>query len=180
MLSFCFTQTQSFCRVIYINALRPRENGCYFADGIFTFILLYWNCGIYKLKVVADASIVNAAAIGSNNGLTQNRWLAILWKNDGLVTLYIANPRLQQILINTQGLGKVYDISRLLRFMYVYSYNVSLYYMSYEIYVRLYCVLFWCEYVENNLWPGVMNCSCAQKCYFGVYFPSCEADSRPR
>ena len=52
----------SLTSLIGINALRPRQNGQYFADGIFKFISLVGNCGIsvrISLKFVPNCPINN-------------------------------------------------------------------------------------------------------------------------
>ena len=73
--------------VIWINTLRPRQNGPHFTDDLFKYIFLNENVWILikiSLKFVHKGPIDNMH-IGSDKGMAANRRQAIIWTNDGLV-----------------------------------------------------------------------------------------------
>ena len=70
------------------NTLRPRQNGCHFAEGIFKCISLNENFRIWNkisLKYVPKGEIENMATFLSDNGLAPNRRQAIIWSNVGML-----------------------------------------------------------------------------------------------
>ena len=73
---------------IFINTLRPRQNGRLFPDDILKWIFLNDNVWIsieISLKFVPMGQINNipALVISSDNGLAPSRRQAIIWTNDG-------------------------------------------------------------------------------------------------
>ena len=72
---------------MYLNTLRPRQNGRHFADDIFNCIFLnenFWISNI-SLKCVPYGLIEKYVIVGSDNGLAPNKRQAIIWSNGGLV-----------------------------------------------------------------------------------------------
>ena len=84
MLVFSYTIIQD--KYIYINILRPRQNGRHFPDDIFIWISLNENVWI-SIKIswnfIAKSPINIFSSIGSDNGLAPSRWQTIIWTNDG-------------------------------------------------------------------------------------------------
>ena len=95
-----------------LNTLRPRQNGCHFADNIFRCIFLnenVWILIIISLKCVPNGPInitpalvmcgvafiepihhnkpntvlLTSSSFGSGNGLVPSRRQAMIWTNDG-------------------------------------------------------------------------------------------------
>ena len=80
-----------------------RWNGNHFVDDIFK---LFFLCGNWCIlihnwpKFISMDLIHNKSAlIGSDNGLSQNRWQAIIWTNDGLVywRIYVSMKDMNKI-----------------------------------------------------------------------------------
>ena len=73
---------------LYLNTLRPRQNGCHFADDTFKDIFVNENARIFiefSLKFVPEGPINNILALVQIiNGLAPSRPQAIIWTNDGL------------------------------------------------------------------------------------------------
>ena len=70
-----------------LNTLRPRLDGCHFADNILVYMFLnerLWISNKISLKYVPLGSIDKKNIIGSDNGLP-NGQQAIFWTNDGIV-----------------------------------------------------------------------------------------------
>ena len=67
---------------------RSRQSGCHFADDIFKCILLY-KTNVFWLNfpdVCSQRSYCWWVSIGSGNGLVPDRWQAIMWTNDDIVS----------------------------------------------------------------------------------------------
>ena len=75
---------------IWVNTLRPRQNGRHFPDDIFKWIFLnenVWFSLKISLKFVPKVgSNHQYYSIGSDNAFAPARRQAIIWTNDGLLT----------------------------------------------------------------------------------------------
>ena len=58
---------------VFVNILRPRQNGRHIPDGIFKCIF-------------SNENIKQYSSIGSDNDIVPARQQAIVWSNDGLFT----------------------------------------------------------------------------------------------
>ena len=70
-----------------VNTLRPRPNGCYFADDIFKCFSLIENLWFFYYnftEICFLGSDWQYGSIGSDNGLASNTHQAIILTNDGL------------------------------------------------------------------------------------------------
>ena len=88
--------------LIFFNTLRPRQNGCYFANDIFRGIFLNENFQISNtilLKYVSYEVIDNEPFIDSDNGLVWNRCQAIIWTNAGIILIGPLVTNFSEILI---------------------------------------------------------------------------------
>ena len=84
--------TKSVSQMIHIikystfNTLRPRQNGCHFAD-IFKCIFFNENVWILiniSLRFIPQGPVNNIPRFGSDNGLAQTRRQTIIWTNDDI------------------------------------------------------------------------------------------------
>ena len=73
-------------KYLTLNTLKPKQNGCHFADDCLKCIFLNENAWIsirLSLKFVHKGPINNISIIGSDNGLALTGRHAIIWTNDG-------------------------------------------------------------------------------------------------
>ena len=73
---------------LFINTLRPRQDGCHFADDIFKRIFLNENVWI-SINIhwsYLPGSNWQYTSVGSDNDLAPTRRQAIIWTNDGQVS----------------------------------------------------------------------------------------------
>ena len=84
--NICSTDMREGRCVIFLNTLKPRQNGHHFQDDIFKRMFLYENyCISMKilLKFFPQGANQQYSCTGLDNGLAPARWQAIIWTNAG-------------------------------------------------------------------------------------------------
>ena len=80
--------------------LRPRQHGCHFCKRHLQMHFIKWKLLNFKWNFIEICSLwsnLQQTITGSDNGLSPNRWQAIIWTNDGIVYWLVCVTRPQWV-----------------------------------------------------------------------------------